>query len=158
MQKIKLIFFLGAKYVVVTIFSVILIILSTNFLVSCSEKEKRPDEKYYNEPKYVDDYFQTENEEIEFKEKTVKIKYVADFSDLESDEPTYWYVYFEYNRNSIIGYTIIKLDRSYFSLVEARKKIKEEANINQKKYLGIKFFKQVTEAAYLEFVEYEKDG
>ena len=73
--------------------------------------------------------------------------------DLDSNAPRYWYVYYMARRKSDesewSGYKVIKMNESYFDIYKARKIL--YPSCVDEDYIGIQFFKEVSEKTYVEF-------
>jgi len=104
----------------------------------------------------VDDYLGSEESTYELPDYT---QYSTTTTDDLVYEPengkTYWYVYIT-KGNDWEGYTIIQIDAPYFSLVQAHKQIRKQwTSINKGDFIGIEFYKQVSEACYVEYMKPE---
>lgn len=68
---------------------------------------------------------------------------------------TYWYIYFKKD-SDWEGFTTIELNTPYFSINQADAQLRKKwKSIKDKDFVGIQFYKQITQAAHFEYQEIE---
>jgi len=79
-------------------------------------------------------------------------------TELDSNAPRYWYVFFSAHRKNPDsdwkGYEVIRIDESYFDVNKAIHII--YPSVVNEDYIGIEFFKEVSEKTYIEYKSNEK--